>query len=557
MNENQSLSRKEFLAATVVSGAVVILWFLITWASGAVGIARNDDWSYLENAFRFGETGVFAVGGWVQMMLIGQLVLSYPVVAILGDSIAALQVLVAILGVLALVCAYALTRRFLARSWAVIAVGTLAISVPFGLLSVSYMTDVPAMSLQLLSLALAARAFAGAAVRWPWLIGSSASGLLAFSVREYAITALVAVWIVALVRVRETKLRSFIFWTVVLGLVVLGLLLWRAGQVTVTDSPLGFSIDGLRYLTWWPLTLSWLLLPALAALNPLAVVKTAWSTSRLLSIGAVALVLISLGHTRLGLLGNYLSLTGGYAEVIRGRSPVVLPSYLALPLTVLSVIGAFVLALLIVIALVNAWRSGLRQLLQLRSPLLLVTTFVAVSLILLAIVPVIARVASFDRYFLAIIPLGAALILWWAHKNQFTWQRKPLRLPILVIAISALASVILVAATSAWDGARWSLARSAAADLGVSLGNVDGGFDYYNFHSEGSPPPVPGAIRWTWWTAWLAQRAVCASVTFADYAEDPQASGPANTLVPITRYQVSSFLANPRELLVYQGPDTC
>jgi hypothetical protein len=522
-------------------------------SGGALDIPRNDDWSYLENAFRFSETGIVAVGGWVQMMLIGQLLLAAPIIAITGPLVLALQVLVGVLGVVFLMSAYLFLRSLLSARAAFFAMVVTAISVPYALLATSFMTDVPAAAFQLVALALAVPALATDRLRWGYLLAASVAALYAVSIREYAVVALGAIWLTVMARHRGTSRAALLAWTAALALAVLGMFFWRAGQVTVTDSPLGLDLGGIRYVAWWPLMAGLLLLPVVLAANPRLVVERAWRDSRTLTLLVALLVALALLHSRFGLLGNYLSLTGGYSEVIRGNSPSVLPAWLAVALTALSALSALLLGLLALSGALGA----LRRRRSLTSPLILAVSFVALTALVLTLAPVIARVAMFDRYFLAVLPVTAGLTLAWIHRAGMAWGARPLLPPMAALAGMTIVSLILAAATAAFDGARTRLANDVAGDLGVAQGNVDGGFDYYDFNTNGAPRPETSTVRWTWWTARLAQRAVCATVMFEDYGEDSQAAGPLSTAVPIARVEVKSPFASTRTLVVYQGPDTC
>ena len=548
-------SRTEILGATAVALVVTGAWFLLTMWAEAVGIARNDDWSYLENAFRFADTGVFAVGGWVQMMLIGQLILAAPVIAVFGPSVGALQGVVAALGVILLTSAYAILRNFLSPIWAAASTATLAFSALFGLLSVSFMTDIPAAAFQLLAIAFGYRALRASKIAWPKLLLATAFGLMAVSIREYAVAALVAIWVTAGRSARMSRsYRGFAAWTVAMGVIVGLMLLWRSGQVTVTDSPLGLNPIGLRYLAWWPLTAGLLLLPAAVAGNPVRVARRAWSSSRLLTVVALLGATGAMAHTRLGFLGNYLSLSGGYAEVARGIPTPVLPIWWSTLLTAAAVYGGYLLALLLVGAICKWWEGRRARLSAGPSSVSLGLAFVVVTALVYAIVPVLADVALFDRYFVAALPIAAGLVVWWLRREDLMWQ-VPLVAVSGVIAAVAVTSVVLVAATSARDAARWQIADRAAEQLGVAAGNIDGGFDYYSFNTNGGARPE--GVRWTWWTARLGDRAVCATVTYGDVGSSDSAAGPDPTAEPLLERTVSSPLARDQLLLVYPGPDSC
>ena len=548
-------SRVELIAAISIASLLTVAWFLLADHYQALGIARNDDWSYLENAFRFADTGIFAVGGWVQMMLIGQLLLAIPVIAIAGNSVAALQMLVGALGAITLVCSYLVLRNFLNRRWSAFSTLALAGSALYGLLSVSFMTDVPAAAFQLLTLALAYRALRGDGVDWLWLSLASLAGVVALSIREYAIVALVAIWLVTARRVWSTSNRpKLLLLTGIIAALVAALILWRQTQVTVTENSLAINLYGLRYLAWWPLTAGWLLLPAIAVINPQRALARAWAASRTLTVLAGVGALAAMAHTRLSLLGNYLSLSGGYSEVIRGNPEPVLPNWWAWPMTVAAAYSALVLAIVLVPVIMKMWtaRGDLRH--ERRSPTALAATFVTLSVLIYVVVPVLAETALFDRYFIAALPVAAGLILWWASREELTWTR-PLTPAVAALSLSTVTSIVLVAATSALDGVRWQLGYQVAQDLGVANGNIDAGFDFFDFNTNGGPRP--DGIRWTWWTAQLGDRAVCATITYADFAESTEAAGPDPDARPLTEVPVAVPLANDQRIVVFEGPDRC
>ena len=555
VDAERPVTRSEVVAALVVALVVAAGWYALASSFGTVGIARNDDWSFLENAFRFADTGVFAVGGWVQMMLIGQLILAAPVIAIFGPSVAALQGLAALLAAIVLLSGYLVLRNFLSPAWALTATAVTATSAIFGLLAASFMTDIPAAAFQLLALAVGYRALRGSSIQWATLVVATVIGIFAFSIREYAVAALAAIWITALRKARANHAdRAFTAWTVGIALVLGSMLLWRAGQVTFTDSSPGLNVFGLRYLAWWPLTAGWLFLPVLAAANPISVARRAWTGSRMLTIVVLVGVGVALVHTRLGFLGNYLSLTGGYAEVLRGAPSPVLPEWWSVGMTLVAVYGALLLALILVGVIRRTWDGRQYLIHRPTSITSLAVTFVLVTALIYAFVPAVANVAVFDRYFIAVLPIAAGLIIWWLATEQLMW-RKPAPPVVGGLVIVALTSAVLVAATSSRDAARWQLASETAEELGVADGNIDGGFDYFTFNTNGAPRPE--GVRWTWWTAQLGDRAVCATVTYQDVGLSDVAAGPDPDAIPIAERIVSAPLARDQILRVYLGPDSC
>ena len=78
--------------------------------------------------------------------------------AVVGRSMTTLQVMVAVLGAVAVVASYLLLRSFLSRGWSAFCCAILVVGPLFGALSVSYMTDVPAYCFESLTLLVGWRA---------------------------------------------------------------------------------------------------------------------------------------------------------------------------------------------------------------------------------------------------------------------------------------------------------------------------------------------------------------------------------------------------------------
>src|SRR3954447_2016272 len=107
----QALSPRTVFTVLLLVGAVVPLG--IAWHFGALGIPRNDDWSYALSAFRLADSGRFDGNGLPSMNLVGQLVLSRPTLWLFGHRFTALQIEVALLGFVGLLAVYDLGTRVL------------------------------------------------------------------------------------------------------------------------------------------------------------------------------------------------------------------------------------------------------------------------------------------------------------------------------------------------------------------------------------------------------------------------------------------------------------
>lgn len=551
------VTRRETAWALLAALAVSAVWVGLAASQGALDIARNDDWSFMHNAFAFHDSGILAVTGWVQMMLIGQLVLAYPVLAVAGHSVAALQLLTALLGALLLWSSYLLVRGFLSRGWALLATASLAVGPVFGSLAVSFMTDIPAAAFQVLALAVAARALRTTPASKAWLVVASLIALFGFSIREYSLAALAVIWLLAVIgRKRYGLGNGFLAtWTVGLGLAGVAMLLWRSGQLTSTDSPLGFNTLALAYMSRLPLTFGFMLLPVTAFLNPVKVIARSWRASRPLTGLALLAVLALTAHSRWEFVGNYWALDGGYSAVLRGTAPDVVPGWLWALVLVAATVSMVTLAGLAATALAQLWRARPLHEAIAQPSATLAVAFVVANGVMFTVLPTVAVIPVFDRYLVGVIPVAAGIAAWQGLRMRATWRRPSVG--VVEFAVFALASLLVVQATAALDAARWRLADATAARLGIAPGNVDGGFDWYSFHTDGSPRAAESGWRWTWWTSQLDQRAVCASLLYAVHPDDPAAVGPDPGTPVIATDSAPLWLGSPRELVVLRGPDDC
>ena len=119
-----------------------------------------DDWAYSKGAFAFSRGEGFHYYHQPSMPLLGQWLMAYPVIRLVGESHAALRLLTVALSVVGTLAFYDLLRREvqLSPSEASFAAATLALNPLFFLMSGTFMSDAPAFSLSLLALALYSRA---------------------------------------------------------------------------------------------------------------------------------------------------------------------------------------------------------------------------------------------------------------------------------------------------------------------------------------------------------------------------------------------------------------
>jgi hypothetical protein len=533
--------------AWVVALAVAALYVVNAAVHGALGAARNDDWVYYRLAFEFFRTGHLEVDPYTSTLLVGQIVAAQPVIAVFGESVAALQIAVALLSAVTLASSYLFLRHFLPVTWAVASVACLAVGPLWGGLSVSFMSEVPALALQVLALCAAVPALRGPRLRWGWLVWSLALSLAAFSVREYALAAPAAILLTAY-RVHgpggapwrrrdDPQVRRVLLGLVAAGLVwcaaAAALVVWR-GTLVTEPRALSAQIElGQRvaYVTVGLLTTTGFMLFPVA----LAVWRGGgWRRLRRWWPLPVALVV---GFTLTAhvlryplLLGNYLRLGGSYSGTLAGSAPRVFSEQVWWCIMAVANVST---ALLLTFAVVHA-----TDLLRRRSRTLspdslaaeepvgprrqrgidpaprLALVFGVAGVALTIVVCLITHARPLDRYVIGSIPFLAAAGL---HVSR---SRRPQRAGTIVSAVGlvllAAVGVTQVDASATFDGAKWSLGEQAVR-AGYTAETVDAGYEWFGLHQ---PTPViydpRRELGYSSWVTTLFQDArVCVNGQFA------------------------------------------
>ncbi|MCU1537249.1 MAG: Dolichyl-phosphate-mannose-protein mannosyltransferase [Humibacillus sp.] len=522
--------RRAALVCAAWAGAVLLL----AGSVGALGISRNDDWVYYRVAFDAEAHGGFAPDPYTRAMLVGHVLLARPVMALLGPSMVALQVLGVVLAGLALWCTYLLLRGFLRPRPAALAVGTLALGPLLPSLAPTYMTDVPTFALQAVALLAAARATRGPGVHRGWFVVALLAAFGAFTVREYAAAAAVAVVVTAAWHSRRDAR-----WVLLLGALWVAaagaLYLWRTQAFPGPSVGVSLVPDAadVRVLGRTAYTLALLVSPA-----TLVVLLTGGGVRLLLRhrVTAVVAVVAAVGGTRLldgVVLGNYVGPHGSYTGTVAGRRPwVIAPPLWGLVVGV-AVVSAVVLAVLVVDALRELRRSRVARGAMVRPPTAGVLTLAyAVAYLALTLTLALATTSpDFDRYLMPVVPAVAAVVLWTAERldrglvERSSPGRRRLRTVAARGAVAALAvvSLSLVVTSVQFDTAKWRLGTELEAQ-GWSAPTVDAGFEWFGFHqTDAIDPHRPGLAGEPFWVARVfAHPRVCVRVS---HDADPGAGG--------------------------------
>ncbi len=175
-------------------GLGIGLPILLGTLSGAIVVPHNDDPSMRRVALGLFNSGRLELNGWTSMTLVGQIAFVQPFLWATGGGPWGFAVATISLATVGIVAGYTLVRRILSVPRATVAVLGVLLFPGFLLNTTSYMTDVPAWAMSITCLALGAAAIGRqGSHRWRWLIGSLVVGWFAFSIREFAIAAPLAV----------------------------------------------------------------------------------------------------------------------------------------------------------------------------------------------------------------------------------------------------------------------------------------------------------------------------------------------------------------------------
>jgi len=552
----------ELVGVVAASMALVALIWLDAALRGAVGIPRDDDWSYLRTIFDFAQTGSFALNGWVHMMFIGQAVPGALLVNLVGPSVAALQVANTVVAVAALVLIYAISRQLLPTAPAVFVTAVLGVNPVFAHLVVTAMTDLPVLALQAGCLLCGVAALRRDRPSWPLTAGVLMCGLAAFTIREYGVVVLLAVALVLIARffrVPSARRYLVIFLLLLVVCAVLAWLLWswRRGlpnDIVSTPMPLNevlvllcraAAVLGLMVAPMW-VAVSWsnlhtvlrqvpVLLPILGA-----------------AVGAlIVVVVLTSGNQALGnILHPFGSTWTSVGDGIR-----------AVPLWMfrgLQVLGYGSLIALTMTAATFTWLL----LQQARNNQLSVKWQARTWQLMLIVVVTLALLGSYvvatgllgapliDRYFLLVAPLVGVLLL----AGIGSWQESRFRrlqglTSVGTVLVAALIGFVFVDASAQVDGARWRVAEGLVAQ-GVNPSVIDAGDPWFRYHQQGAGRVVDDGSGRPWWVMFFPNARACWTVVLTQGSETVW--GPERMTESLT-----TVVGEHGRVVVVPGPDAC
>lgn len=451
-------------ALLVLVGMVGVgLPLLLAGTTGSLAIPHNDAWSHSKIAQHFAATGELQLVGWNRASLVGQIVVLGP----LGSSITIQQVFTALTAVLGLTASYLFLLPRLGHSRAAFGIACIAAVPEFGLLSTSYMSDMPAFACLAGALWLADKGLREQ--HHGWLLLALVLAVWGVTIREQALAAVVAVMLVGFVRLRQPRQRLVLLIGLAGTLAALAAFeLYRRGLAYGDPPQVAFNVrQGARFSVATTFTLALYVSPAVAAV----VRPWAWTLAGKTS-GVVALALSLFWFFKTHgqvLLGNYLDANGAYAGASQG-SRTVLSSHIVASLALVACLS--------LAGLVGHGVSGRVQVDSLMAIFLLAFTVGTVGQALIG-------QSVFARYLLPALPVVLKAIL----ATPVTGAPAPMGAirhvaPTLILVALATISTALTSNALAYDAARWHAARDAVAS-GIPAVSIDAGLEWDGYHAPG------------------------------------------------------------------------
>ena len=502
------------IVGLLVVGALIPL--AVASRAGALDIPRSDDWSYLLTLFRWVDHGRLGFNNWVSMTLIGQLVLTVPIVAIFGRSIQAVHIFSALLGAVGLGALVVIGTMILpARRGAVLVAITIALGPLWAPLAATYMTDVPAFTVQMVSLAFAIAAVRRERISLVLLGVALATSALAVSIRQYELIQLIAILGVAGWKsVQDADARTTRRIALMGGatlLAIVALFAWFASlpdALSLSPDPQtsGLVANLVVQSAGFVRLTGVLLIPVVIWGGPINVVRRAWANSpRLASvIAVVGSVWMAISYARnpaTPFVGNYLDRHGVLAEdVLNGRRLLVIPAYLFDALALAGSVVAVLLLLAVVPGVIRLRAHIVNRTTRLIDPGVAVLALTVTGFATAYAIAIATRLPIFDRYALPVIPLVGLLFLGTlraavdpsaAHATPGRTVTRT-RIAATVLASTAMALVGLAFSTdsASFDATRWRVDTDVTR-LGYSPLAIDGGFEWVSYHRRVGPTLAP------------------------------------------------------------------
>ncbi|MGH9057040.1 MAG: hypothetical protein ACRDYY_14435, partial [Acidimicrobiales bacterium] len=416
-----------------------------------------------------------------------------PLVWIFGPHIAVLNIWTCVIGFGGLLSTDYLLRRAGAGRWAALTIAAALSAGPmYSALAVSFMTDIPSYAVMMTALAVAVSDSSTGRLLTRRSAIALLLGAVAFTIREPAGVAFVAVAAGRVWCCRRRSLTDLLRWggtVAIIGLGALVFYVWRRGLPTTGyEAPPSLSWGQLWnwYSQQWllPLLGLMLLMPVMVS-RPMAAVRAAWRNHR----GAVAALWLALAagpwviryaaflrdltsgatyltHVLVPPLGNWYFGNTGDA----GMLPPIVPTWGIGALAMVSTLVWIPISAYLVLAW-SRWRSERSTSDGSQASYAALLAFIGlVGSILLVALMIVTQEQMWDRY---LFPLAGTTSVVVAYASQCGEMaavpvlRRSLRISVVAIGAAAflgiaVASLAYTTAMNGWDGSEWAYSEAFA-----------------------------------------------------------------------------------------------
>jgi hypothetical protein len=488
---------------------LAIVWGLMVWMVNPIGeFPLNDDRAYGWVVKNLLETGRFEPSDWTSSNLISQVLFGALFCLTSGFSFTALRFSTVVLGFLGLLGTYGLLREAFARPRiSLLGALTVAVNPLYFMLSNSFMNDVPAFTVSILSICFLIRGLKHSS----WF-SLSVGVLLAFVAilnRQSSLIILPAFSLAYIVK-KGVKLHTVVeaLTPTILGVAVyIGYAKWlilsgkaptlynlQIEQITASLSQ-GFQHLALTYVTNFVIILIYLGMLLFPFLVVGAYAQYRCLSSRrkrgVLAATFVVAILAALAakYWRMPLTGNVLVFFGVGPQDPRGYESVLGPNSIALVhrgwqiLTATGVVGAALLSQYLLRAMLQVThKSGLSPDAVFAEEKWLGIFIISIVCLYVAPIGALPTAYWFDRYLIFLLPLLMAVV-----SGVTAGREKDIGIGAVSLAVGLvlLYGVVTIGGTHDYLAAqrvRWEALNGLMRERHISPSQIDGGFEFNGWY---------------------------------------------------------------------------